>query len=172
MTGVYSLDWETLGKRLHSTKVDQTVISLSISPTHGHLLVGLASRRVHAPSRPFPMALIYKFIDRPAEEDSAEKETRTPEAREDEVLDQYMPYSFESYVPSFLRNPRVHSNRYAARTDEDQKDSQKSMVLLRELQQVNRETAGYMSLNCIRWVPQAGQGIIYATNTGQLNILH
>ncbi|XP_057325160.1 uncharacterized protein LOC130667536 [Microplitis mediator] len=170
--GVYSLDWETLGKRLHSTKVDQTVISLSISPTHGHLLVGLASRRVHAPSRPFPMALIYKFIDRPAEEDNAEKETRTPEAREDEVLDQYMPYSFESYVPAFLRNSRAHSNRYSGRTDEDQKDSQKSMVLLRELQQVNRETAGYMSLNCIRWVPQAGQGIIYATNTGQLNILH
>ncbi|KAK5645652.1 hypothetical protein RI129_004116 [Pyrocoelia pectoralis] len=43
------------------------------------------------------------------------------------------------------------------------------LSLLRELEQ-NRETT-YMSLNCIRWLPFSGQGLIYATNTGQLRIL-
>ncbi|XP_031344817.1 uncharacterized protein LOC116171920 isoform X2 [Photinus pyralis] len=43
------------------------------------------------------------------------------------------------------------------------------LSLLRELQQ-NRDTT-YMSLNCIRWLPFSGQGLIYATNTGQLRIL-
>ncbi|KAF5303010.1 hypothetical protein FQR65_LT08339 [Abscondita terminalis] len=43
------------------------------------------------------------------------------------------------------------------------------LPVLRELEQ-NRET-NYMSLNCIRWLPFSGQGLIYATNTGQLRIL-
>ncbi|XP_063230973.1 uncharacterized protein LOC134535704 isoform X2 [Bacillus rossius redtenbacheri] len=29
----------------------------------------------------------------------------------------------------------------------------------------------YMSINCIRWLPAAGQGFVYGTNTGQLRIL-
>lgn len=29
-----------------------------------------------------------------------------------------------------------------------------------------------ISLNCIRWLPHPGQGLIYGTNRGQLNILH
>lgn len=43
------------------------------------------------------------------------------------------------------------------------------LPVLRELEQ-NRDT-NYMSLNCIRWLPVSGQGLIYATNTGQLRIL-
>lgn len=30
---------------------------------------------------------------------------------------------------------------------------------------------GFMSLNCIRWAPNPGQGLVYGTNTGQLKIL-
>lgn len=30
----------------------------------------------------------------------------------------------------------------------------------------------HTSLNCIRWLPYPGQGLIYGTNRGQLNILH
>ncbi len=30
---------------------------------------------------------------------------------------------------------------------------------------------GQTALNCIRWIPVAGQGIVYATNTGLLKIL-
>ncbi|KAF5306653.1 hypothetical protein FQA39_LY08842 [Lamprigera yunnana] len=43
------------------------------------------------------------------------------------------------------------------------------LPVLRELEQ-NRDT-NYMSLNCIRWLPFSGQGLIYATNTGQLRVL-
>ncbi|CAH1966552.1 unnamed protein product [Acanthoscelides obtectus] len=37
------------------------------------------------------------------------------------------------------------------------------LPVLRELQQ-NRDSR----INCIRWLPTSGQGLIYATNTGQL----
>ncbi|KDR15571.1 uncharacterized protein LOC110833496 isoform X2 [Zootermopsis nevadensis] len=30
---------------------------------------------------------------------------------------------------------------------------------------------GYMSLNCIRWAPGPGQGLVYGTNTGKLKVL-
>lgn len=40
---------------------------------------------------------------------------------------------------------------------------------VRDLEQ-NRN-ANSMSVNCIRWLPISGQGVVYATNTGQLRIL-
>ena len=30
---------------------------------------------------------------------------------------------------------------------------------------------GQTALNCMRWIPVAGQGIVYATNTGLLKML-
>lgn len=30
---------------------------------------------------------------------------------------------------------------------------------------------GFTSLNCLRWAPQPGQGLVYANNTGQLIIM-
>ncbi|CAB0036897.1 unnamed protein product [Trichogramma brassicae] len=33
----------------------------------------------------------------------------------------------------------------------------------------NRDTPTYVSLNCMRWAPRPGQGLVYATNTGLLN---
>jgi activator-of-BECN1-regulated-autophagy protein 1 len=46
------------------------------------------------------------------------------------------------------------------------------LPVLRELGQ-NRDTraTNYKSVNCIRWLPSSGQGLIYATNTGQLVIM-
>lgn len=67
--------------------------------------------------------------------------------------------------------PQVQDWRIRMRTELDIKRNRESMVLIRELLQSNRESSGYISLNCIRWAPQPGQGMIYATNTGQLNIL-
>ncbi|EZA49512.1 Activating molecule in BECN1-regulated autophagy protein [Ooceraea biroi] len=133
--GNYSLQWET-GERIYSTKIDQTVVSVSISPTQQHLLVGLA-RRIHVPARPFPMALIYKLMEKQTDD----KKKKVPST--DPVLE----------------------------TELDVKGNRESMVLIRELLQSSRETSGYVSLNCIRWAPHPGQGMVYATNTGQLNIL-
>ena len=36
---------------------------------------------------------------------------------------------------------------------------------------LHQNEPGQTSLNCIRWIPVAGQGLVYATNTGLLKIL-
>lgn len=41
------------------------------------------------------------------------------------------------------------------------------LPILRELEREHRENR----INCIRWLPTSGQGLIYATNTGQLVVL-
>ncbi|KYN00117.1 Activating molecule in BECN1-regulated autophagy protein 1 [Cyphomyrmex costatus] len=139
--GIYSLQWETLGEKIHSTNIDQTVVSVSISPTQQHLLVGLA-RRIHVPARPFPMALIYKLMEKQSDD--------------------------EKNVSPHIQNWRIRERN---EFDMDIKRHRESMVLIRELFQNCREVSSYLSLNCIRWAPQPGQGMVYATNTGQLNIL-
>ncbi|KAK2579509.1 hypothetical protein KPH14_010815 [Odynerus spinipes] len=179
--GVYSLQWETLGERIYSTKIDQTVVSVSMSPTRQHLLVGLASRRIRA--RGFLMALIYKLTDKePAKEKHCLAEQIDPEYYNSyESSDSYRTDEFVSSIDNFS-NTRQNNNDVDRhdqdwrsrnlRTDMDIKDNKKNMVLIRKLLLYNPGTAGYVTLNCIRWAPQPGQGMVYATNTGQLNILH
>lgn len=43
------------------------------------------------------------------------------------------------------------------------------LLSVRELEQTR--DANYTSVNCIRWLPVSGQGLVYATNTGKLKIL-
>lgn len=168
-----------MGKRIYSTKVDQQVVSLSISPTHQHLVAGLGSRRSNPPANTFSVGLIYKFIDNPIDDDgekdtsynTGNSETRSYYNISDPIDRRYNEflYSFDSYLSNYISSPR--SNR-TSRND-DVKDNKKTMVLLRELQQTIPETTtGNFTVNCIRWAPQPGQGIVYATNTGLLNILH
>lgn len=70
-----------------------------------------------------------------------------------------------------IRDWRIRDIRMRNELDVDIKRHRESMVLIRELLQSSREVSSYLSLNCIRWAPQPGQGMVYATNTGQLNIL-
>lgn len=172
--GIYSLQWETLGERIYSTKIDQTVVSVSISPTQQHLLVGLA-RRIHVPARPFPMALIYKLKEKQPNEktlstDSAAESTYDSS---DEILDDNISTNSNTTRRSnaAVGDYRSHNRDWRIRNELDIKPNRESMALIRELLQSSRETSGYVSLNCIRWAPQPGQGMVYATNTGQLNIL-
>nr|CAD7437864.1 unnamed protein product [Timema bartmani] len=46
MLGVYSLEWSSLGQCLYMTSFEQNAVSVSLSPTNRHLLVGLATRRM------------------------------------------------------------------------------------------------------------------------------
>ncbi|XP_046606454.1 uncharacterized protein LOC124298456 [Neodiprion virginianus] len=187
MLGVYSLQWETLGERIYTTKIEQTAVSVSISPTRQHLLVGLASRRILAPARPLPMALIFKLVDKEPDndpKDSSGNSDRGYYANHYIPIDAYRrPGGMIDSINNYLSILRQNSSEDVVqndpvwreerlRADPDIKDNRKSMVLLRELTRSNRETTGYMSLNCIRWAPEPGQGMVYATNTGQLNILH
>ncbi|CAG2061975.1 unnamed protein product [Timema podura] len=45
-TCVYSLEWSSLGQCLYMTSFEQNAVSVSLSPTNRHLLVGLATRRM------------------------------------------------------------------------------------------------------------------------------
>ncbi|KAK9303246.1 hypothetical protein QLX08_005012 [Tetragonisca angustula] len=56
--GVYSLQWETLGEEIYWTEVYNSVISVSISPTQEHLLVGLARNGI---GNEYTMAIIYRL---------------------------------------------------------------------------------------------------------------
>lgn len=174
--GIYSLQWETLGERIYSTKIDQTVVSVSMSPTQQHLLVGLG-RRVHIPARPFPMALIYKLMEKqPDDEKTASSMDSAVESAydsSDEILDDNISTNNIARRNNNNVTARhvIQDWRIRMRTELDIKRNRESMVLIRELLQSSRETSGYISLNCIRWAPQPGQGMIYATSTGQLNIL-
>lgn len=150
-----------------------------MSPTQQHLLVGLA-RRIHVPARPFPMALIYKLVERqPDEEKKISLEPTDSRCYNvyDEIvhnIDNTAVINNTERQNSVNDADRPHIQDWRIRnmrTELDIKGNRESMVLIRELLQSSRETTGYVSLNCIRWAPQPGQGMVYATNTGQLNIL-
>ncbi|XP_022834573.1 uncharacterized protein LOC111362232 isoform X1 [Spodoptera litura] len=114
--GVYSLEWARLGQCLHTAVLEQSAVSVALSPTARHLAVGLGSRRfTTAPNaRSNVIALLYKL-------DPLESSSRT------------------------------------------------GLSPIKELEQ-NWEH-GFTSLNCLRWAPQPGQGLVYANNTGQLIVM-
>ncbi|XP_069354190.1 serine-rich adhesin for platelets-like isoform X2 [Maniola hyperantus] len=114
--GVYSLEWSRLGQCLHTAVLEQSAVSVALSPTARHLAVGLGSRRFtlapHGRSSVF--ALLYRL-------DPLESTSRT------------------------------------------------GLSPIKELEQTWEN--GFTSLNCLRWAPQPGQGLVYANNTGQLIIM-
>jgi activator-of-BECN1-regulated-autophagy protein 1 len=94
-------------------------VSVSLSPTCQHLLVGLASRRVALlPTDRHTIAQIFQL---------------------------------EGGLPGRTIGARGRLSH------------------IRDIVQ-DREQ-GYMSLNCIRWAPGPGQGLVYGTNTGKLKLL-
>nr|XP_012145874.1 PREDICTED: activating molecule in BECN1-regulated autophagy protein 1-like isoform X6 [Megachile rotundata] len=130
--GIYSLEWETLGKRMYSTKRCKPSLSVSISPTQQHLLVGLPGS-----------IQIYRLVNEEFQND------------------------WKTY--SILWHPRD-----LIMTDLHIKHLRKNgtMVIDRELLHNDHEMRVYKAINCTRWAPQPGQGLVYATSTGQLNILY
>ncbi|XP_054282896.1 activating molecule in BECN1-regulated autophagy protein 1-like isoform X2 [Macrosteles quadrilineatus] len=117
LLGVYSLQWSNLGQLLYRTSFEQSIVSVSLSPTTRHLVVGLASRRV---------ALV-----------SSDRHTNAQVFQLEGAL---------------LGQGGLGRLRH-----------QRDLDLTRHL--------GFMSLNCIRWAPSPGQGLVYGTNTGHLRIL-
>lgn len=45
IAGVFSLEWGTLGQCLHTAALEQSAVSVALSPTARYLAVGLGSRR-------------------------------------------------------------------------------------------------------------------------------
>lgn len=173
-----------------------------MSPTKQYLLVGLASRRMNLrPSRPAPIALIYKLVDpnetlitpQPEQAEGAQSDdprrdldylcyintyindlrriaTRSDRNRNQQQNDEE---SNEATAPGWRSRISSAATRSSDLGVDSDKQNRKSMVLLRELfASQNREVSNYFSLNCIRWMPQPGQGMVYATKTGLLTILY
>lgn len=134
--GVYSLQWETLGEEIYWAEVYNSVISVSISPTQEHLLVGLARSGI---GNEYTMAIIYRLTHKQSEKDKPRMQD----------LD--------------FNNLAKYLHFMSKRN---------TMLWVRDLLQNNQLTGGHTSINCIRWAPQPGQGLIYATNTGRLVVLH
>lgn len=118
LVGLYSLEKESRGQVLATYSLESCAVSVSLSPTSRHLLVGLTSRT----SRIISLS--------PADR-------------------QLMAQVFRIKLPT---SPGERG-RFVHRKD------------------INQVDTGHMSLNCIRWIPVPGQGIVYATNTGLLKIL-
>ncbi|XP_053600110.1 uncharacterized protein LOC128669361 [Plodia interpunctella] len=114
--GVYSLEWGRLGQCLHTAVLEQSAVSVALSPTARHLAVGLGLRRI----------------------------TNSPRARNNVIA---LLYKLE---------PLENSSRTG-------------LSPIKELEQ--NWAHSLTSLNCIRWAPQPGQGLVYANNTGQLIIM-
>ncbi|XP_050597246.1 activating molecule in BECN1-regulated autophagy protein 1B-like isoform X2 [Bombus affinis] len=134
--GVYSLQWETLGEEIYWAEVYNSVVSVSISPTQEHLLVGLARSAI---GKEYTMAIIYRLTHK-------QSENNKPRMQD---LD--------------FNNLAKYLHFMSKRN---------TMLWVRDILQNNQSNGGHTSINCIRWAPQPGQGLIYATNTGRLAILH
>ncbi|XP_076652594.1 uncharacterized protein LOC143358934 isoform X2 [Halictus rubicundus] len=142
---VYSLQWETLGKRIYATDIEcESAVSVSFSPTQQHLVVGVA-RNCNTPAANY-MAHIYRLIDN---KDQHEKQT---------------PYRYINPLCRYMGEAVFNKSQQWA-------NNRHIMASIREILHSKTEPND-SSLNCIRWLPQPGQGLIYATNTGELNIVY
>ena len=122
---------------LNQVNVDQFVVSVSISPTCSHLLLGLASSRALSvasrdPVLPTLWAQVYK-------------------------------------IPSKAFQYRKNGSSQV-RSSEKKDELQRILEHVRDLGQTT--DIGMTSLNCIRWIPTAGQGFVLGTNKGHLKVLH
>ncbi|XP_071454094.1 mucin-19-like [Hetaerina americana] len=150
MLGIYSLEWGSLGDCLFIMSLAQNAVSVSLSPTCRHLAVGLASRRVALlPSDRHTMAQLYRL-------ESAPPYPSPP------------PCSSSSKGKGVGKGLRRGGNGNAGATPSN------AQVIghlhhIRDIEQGRGQ--GYASLNCIRWMPVAGQGLVFGTNTGHLKVL-
>lgn len=169
MSGVYSLEWARLGQCLHTAVLEQSAVSVALSPTARHLAVGLGSRRfTTAPhARNNVIALLYKLDP---------LGTYLPYTDDRTVLSQINYFFFDIY---FVRQNHIHLNFvlktnlwskfYNILFEFTESSSRTGLSPIKELEQ-NWEH-GFTSLNCLRWAPQPGQGLVYANNTGQLIVM-
>lgn len=131
VVGVYGLSRATRGQCFATCCLESPAVSVSLSPTARHLLVGLTTRTTRMTLSPRDdrslMAQVFRIKLPAAVAKKSNKDTSTSD--------------------SSLRGRLIHR------------------------QDIQQMETGQTALNCIRWLPVAGQGIVYATNTGLLKIL-
>lgn len=139
--------------------MDQFVVSVSISPTCRHLLLGLASSRaLSVASRdhmlPTLWAQVYKIPD---------KVFQTKLTASSGSSSRGGGGSSSSADPPLPLGGLL----------EMKKSSPEEQGMLLHVRDLNQTTdVGMTSLNCIRWIPTAGQGFVLGTNKGHLKVIH
>jgi len=132
VVGVFSLRrGPTLGQCYATFSLESSAVSVSLSPTARHLLVGLTTSRAAG---------------------------RLGAAANGSAGD-------HGVMAQIFRIQMPWERRAGAQGGAAERGR---LVHRRDLNQAEQ---GQAALNCIRWVPVAGQGIVYATNTGLLKIM-
>ena len=126
--------------------MDQFVVSVSISPTCRHLLLGLASSRaLSVASRDHALPTLWAQV-----------------------------YQIPIKVFQAQRTGATSSTNGSDSADQsrlEKKGIPQGMLLhVRDLTQTT--DVGLTSLNCIRWIPTAGQGFVLGTNKGHLKVIN
>ena len=116
-------------------------MSVSLSPTARNLLVGLTSRVSRMALAP----------------------------RDDRSV---MAQIFKIQLPAAAAAAARAARKRAAGENPTSREAEAAMRgRLIHRHDIHQLESGMTSLNCIRWLPVAGQGIVYATNTGLLKII-
>ena len=136
VVGVYGLNVANKGRLFATYSLESLPVSVSLSPTSKHLMVGYSMRgpgsrlAPYSPSDRSLIAQIFRLkmpweIVQTGDLGSADQQQQQPQAR----------------------------GRLVHRRD------------------LHQNEPGQTFLNCIRWIPVSGLGMVYATNTGLLKIL-
>lgn len=162
---VHSLEASRLGQRLAQVNVDQFVVSVSISPTCRHLLLGLASSRAVAvlsrdPSLSTLWAKVYEIPTRLFDARLKAKDASNDPAG--------VPRPGASAAGCRTSGGGAPASRMGQVKSAASRRSA-GLPLAREILQTT--DVGSTSLNCIRWIPTAGQGFVLGTNKGHLKVI-
>ena len=156
LVGVFGLSVSNKGRKVATHGLEYPPVSVSISPTTKYLLVGYSTRSPRSRLAPYSspaysslMAQIFYL--------------QAPIANDHQTLQMNSAPNSENQLPSSAGN----SNENAASPTENLLHK-KRLVHQRDLHQNEN---GVVYLNCIRWIPVAGMGMVYATTTGTLKIL-
>ncbi|KAG8226902.1 hypothetical protein J437_LFUL007816 [Ladona fulva] len=146
MLGIYSLEWGNLGECLFIMSLAQDAVSVSLSPTCRHLIVGLATHRMaHLPSERNTIAQVFRL-------------ERTP------------PYP--SPPPSSSSKGKGVGKGMRRGANNSTPNSSQVVGHLHHVREIEqRGRRSHFNLNTIRWMPGAGQGLVYGTSTGQLRVI-
>ncbi len=199
VVGVYSLLPDSRGRLYATCSLESSAVSVSLSPTSRHLLVGLAMRagRISlSPSDRTLMAQVYKIkmpwecqqnnqnqnnsctsnnnanpLDQDSWSSAARPVLRLSEARRRLHLMRHPPLVDDEQVNEQMRLQFGIQPQPPSPQQQQQQQQQHQRGRLVHRRDLHQDEQGMTSLNCIRWIPVPGQGIVYATNTGLLKIL-
>ncbi|KAI9553265.1 hypothetical protein GHT06_021161 [Daphnia sinensis] len=164
LISLHSLEPSRLGLCLAQVNVDQFVVSVSISPTCRHLLLGLASSRaLSVTSRDHALPTLWAQVYQiPIKVFQAQRTTTAAAATAS---------STSGAVHSVVGDLTVdhQTSRQLLEKKPSIPPPQGSLLHVRDLSQT--ADVGLTSLNCIRWIPTAGQGFVLGTNKGHLKVI-